>query len=73
MSPRSAAAGESVADPLPRLRERLADEYGESVPLETIDLVAIEVLAELREARVREFVPVFAWRRARERLRRRAP
>lgn len=62
----------TVADPLPRLREQLANEYGESVPRETIDRVAVEALAELSGAPVREFVPVFAWRRARERLRRSA-
>ncbi len=48
----------TVADPLPRLRERLANEYGATVSRETIDLVAMESLDELRGARVREFVPV---------------
>jgi hypothetical protein len=59
-----------VADPLPRLRERLADEYGGSVSTETIDRAAVEALDDLSSARVRDFVPVFAWRRARARLRR---
>lgn len=60
----------SVTDPLPGLRRRLADEYGGDVPSETIDMVAAESLGEFQGARVREFVPVFAWRRARQRLRR---
>jgi hypothetical protein len=59
-------------DPLPGLRRRLASEYGGSVPDESIDLAAREALADLSGARVRDFVPVFAWRRARRRLRHRA-
>jgi hypothetical protein len=51
------------------LRWRLAEEYGEEVTPETIDRVAEQSLGEFRGARVREFVPVFAWRRARQRLR----
>lgn len=61
-----------ASDPLPGLRERLTGEYGATVPREVIDRAAVEAFEELRGARVREFVPVFAWRRARERLRRRA-
>jgi hypothetical protein len=57
-------------DPFPGLRDRLAREYGELVPDDEIDLVAREVLDDLSAARIREFVPVFAWRRARARLRR---
>jgi hypothetical protein len=62
-----------VADPLPRLREQLADEYRGTVSTETIDRAAVEALGELSNARIRDFVPVFAWRRARARLRRSAP
>jgi hypothetical protein len=62
-------SGETIADPLPGLQEQLASEYGEIVPREMIDRAAEEALEELHEARIREFVPVFAWRRARDRLR----
>jgi hypothetical protein len=57
-------------DPLPRLRSQLEEEYGGTVPPETIANVAEQTLRELQGARVREFVPVFAWRRARQRLHR---
>ena len=49
------------------LRKRLADEYGDSVPADVIDLVARQSLGEFQAAKVRDFVPVFAWRRARRR------
>jgi hypothetical protein len=58
------------ADPLPGVRRQLAAEYGETVPRDLIDLAAQEAVAELSDARIREFVPVLAWRRARARLRR---
>lgn len=61
---------QSVTDPLPGLRRQLAEEYGGDVPLETIEKVAEQSLGEFRGAKVRDFVPVFAWRRARQRLRR---
>jgi len=61
-----------VADLLSRLRSQLEEEYGGSVPPDTIDRVAEQTLREFQEARVREFVPVFAWRRARQRLQRTA-
>ena len=57
-----------VADLLPRLRNQLEEEYGGSVPSETIERVAEQTLREFQEVRVRDFVPVFAWRRARQRL-----
>jgi hypothetical protein len=57
------------SDPLPKLRQRLTDEYGGSMPPEAIDRAASDALEELSQARLREFVPVFAWRRARARLR----
>jgi hypothetical protein len=60
---------QSLADPLPGLRRRLVEEYGDDVAPETIDRVAEQSLGEFKGARVREFVSVFAWRRARERLR----
>jgi hypothetical protein len=61
---------EANADPLPGLRKQLASEYGETLPAETIDRAAQEALGELSEARIRDYVPVLAWRRARARLRR---
>jgi hypothetical protein len=57
------------ADPLPGLRQQLESEYGGTVPPESIHQAAAEALDELSGARIREFVPVFAWRRARARLR----
>ena len=51
------------------LRQQLRQEYGDAVPGELIDRVAEETLRELQGARIRDFVPVFAWRRARQRLR----
>jgi hypothetical protein len=59
---------QSIADLFPRLRSQLEEEYGGSVPSETIDRVAKQTLSEFQSARVREFVAVFAWRRARELL-----
>jgi hypothetical protein len=56
-------------DPLPGLRKQLEMEYGGAVPPESIHRAAVEALDELSGARIREFVPVFAWRRARARLR----
>jgi hypothetical protein len=60
---------EALKDPLPGVKKQLAQEY-DGLPHEKIDEVAKKALDELAEARVREFVPVIAWRRARERLRR---
>ena len=59
-------------DPLPGLRKQLVEEYGTGVPEETIVRVAEQSLKEFQGARIREFVQVFAWRRARQRLRRQA-
>ncbi len=56
-------------DPLSTLRRQLGSEFGSAVSHEVIDRAAAEALAELRGARVREFVSVLALRRARERLR----
>ena len=60
------------ADLLTRLRNQLEEEYGGSVPSLTIEQIAEQTLREFQGARVREFVPVFAWRRARQRLQRTA-
>jgi hypothetical protein len=58
-----------TADPLSRLRDRLIVEYADEIPPKTIERAAAQALHELSDARVREFVPVFAWRRACARLR----
>ena len=57
-----------AADLLPRLRSQLEEEYGGSVPSDTIAKVAEQTLKEFQGTKVREFVSVFAWRRARQRL-----
>ena len=58
------------SDPLPGLQKRLAEEFGDVVPPETISQIARQSLGELRGAKIPDFVPMFAWRRARGRLRR---
>ena len=54
--------------PATGLKKQLADEY-EDLPEEKVDEIAKLALDELTDAPVREFVPIMAWRRARERLR----
>jgi hypothetical protein len=68
MSTSRSASAHSVADPLPGLRKQLANEYGDAIPAETLDRVAEQSLGAFQGARVREFVPVFAWRLARQPL-----
>jgi hypothetical protein len=58
----------STRDPLQRLRKQLADEYRDQ-PDDRIDEAAKHALNRLGDARVREFVPIFAWRHARQHLR----
>jgi hypothetical protein len=58
----------STKDPLQRLRKQLADEYRDQ-PGDRIDEAAKHALDRLGGARVREFVPIFAWRHARQHLR----
>jgi hypothetical protein len=55
-------------DQLAGLRERLIEEYGTRVPTDAIDRAARQSLGEFEDARIRDFVGVFAWRRARRRL-----
>jgi hypothetical protein len=69
MAQRSNGDGSAEADPLPALRQRLMDEFGGSVSAEMIDRVARRSLNDLGNARVPDFVPMFAWRRARVQLR----
>ncbi len=69
MAQRSNSDRSAEADPLPALRQRLMEEFGDSVSAEMIDTVAKRSLNELGDARVPDFVPMFAWRRARGQLR----
>lgn len=57
-------------DPLPGLRDQLTKAYGDAVSREMIDEVAGHAVDQLANARIRDFVPVFAWRHACEHLRR---
>jgi len=59
----------STRDPLKRLRKQLAEEYRDQ-PGDRIDEAAKHALDRFGGARVREFVPIFAWRHARQHLRR---
>ncbi len=69
MAQRSNGDRSAEADPLPALRQRLMEEFGGSVSAEMIDRIARQSLNDLGEARVPDFVPMFAWRRARSQLR----
>jgi hypothetical protein len=69
MAPRRTSADETVRDPLPGLRAQLLDEFGAAVPPERLEQAAEQALHQLDSARVREYVPVFAWRRARQLVR----
>ena len=69
MSPQRIPFDDVIRDPLPGLRDQLTAEYGGAVPQQTIDEMGQHALAGLDGARIREFVPVFAWRHARGHLR----
>ena len=70
MSPRGRnRLEEAIKDPLPGLKKQLAGEYEDQTE-ERIDEAAKHALGEFAGARLREFVPIFAWRHARELLRR---
>ena len=58
-----------IKDPLPGLKKQLMSEYDE-LSEERIDQVAEHALHKYTEAKVREFVPVLAWRHARSHLQR---
>ena len=55
---------EPLKDPLPRLKKELETEF-EDLSQERIDEVAKHAVERLSGARVKEFVPVLAWRHAR--------
>lgn len=54
---------EPIKDPLPGLKRQLETEY-ENLPPERIDQVARHSVGRFSGARVKEFVPVLAWRHA---------
>ena len=58
----------STRDPLTRLRKALADEYRDQ-PGDRIDEAAKHALDRFGSAKVKEFVPILAWRHARRHLR----
>ena len=60
---------EPLKDSLPGLKKQLRSEYGQ-LPDERIDQVAKHSLDKYAAAKVREFVPVLAWRHARRHLQR---
>ena len=60
---------EPLKDPLPGLKKQLRSEYLE-LPEDRIDEVAKHSLDKYAAAKVREFVPVLAWRHARSHLQR---
>jgi hypothetical protein len=68
MSTVSTSGPESIKDPLQRLREQLAEEYRDQ-PGDRIDEAAKHALDRFGGAKVREFVPILAWRHARQHLR----
>ena len=59
---------ESIRDPLPRLKEQLIEEF-EGQREDLIDQAAKHSLERYKSAKLREFVPIFAWRHARGHLR----
>ena len=58
----------STRDPLQRLRKQLEEEYRDQ-PGDRIDEAAKHALDRFGGAKVREFVPILAWRHARQHLR----
>jgi hypothetical protein len=68
MSPRGDPRQEPIKNPFPGLKKQLEEEY-RGPPESKIDEVAKQALGEFDGARVREFVPILAWRRARKQLR----
>jgi hypothetical protein len=56
-------------EPAEELQEWLAREFAGTVPRTAIDEAASLALKEFEDARIRAFVPVLAWRRARDLLR----
>jgi hypothetical protein len=55
-------------DPIPKVEHQLTAEFKGRVPDEVIREVARSSVDEFRDARVKDFVPILAARRARSRL-----
>jgi len=68
VSPRGDPRQEPIKNPFPGLKKQLEEEY-RGLPESKIDEVARQALGEFDGARVREFVPILAWRRAKKQLR----
>ena len=68
MSPRGDPRQEPIKNPFPGLKKQLEEEY-RGLPESKIDEVARQALGEFEGVRVREFVPILAWRRASKQLR----
>jgi hypothetical protein len=66
---RKFAPEEADRDPLLDLKKQLSEEY-EDQPEDKIDQAARHSLDRLADVKVRDFVGLFAWRHAREHLRR---
>jgi hypothetical protein len=56
-----------TTDPLQRIENDLAREFAD-VDRGTLATIASEALARYRDAKIRDFTPVLAWRDARQRL-----
>jgi hypothetical protein len=67
MAPRM--PGTEQRDPLPTIERELATEFSRVVPPDVIRDVARASLDEFRHAKVKDYVPILARRRARSRLR----
>jgi hypothetical protein len=65
---RTSPLDEGFKDPLPRLKTQLSEEF-EGQPQDLIDQAAKHSLDRFKNAKVREFVPIFSWRHARRHLR----
>ena len=57
-------------DPLPAVRQSLRREFEGVVPQEGIDRAAEQAVDHFKGVPVRAFLPILAWRRTREALRR---
>lgn len=66
------ALEEAGRDPVPGLRKQLSKEFIDQ-PEAKIDEAVKQAFDRLTDVKIREFVPLFAWRHAREHLRRGLP
>jgi F420-0:gamma-glutamyl ligase len=59
----------NVDDQVAKVADRLADEYADRVPAGVVRGMVTEAYTPIREARVKQFVPVLVDRSVRQRLR----